>query len=308
MSLLLSHIAARLFNTPLMVDGGKAMAIAVALGGRVVGGNITFDGPLPVDHIAFENGRPSEHAGRLGYNQRLESRGLGDDILQMVGPVAVISIEGSLVHKGGWIGSMSGETSYQGIQAQVGRAINSPSVRGVVFEVDSFGGEVAGAFDTADMIAELSSAKPTVAILTDFALSAGYLMASAARQIVLPESGCAGGIGTIAMHADVSRALENSGVHITMISSGEFKEDGQQFKPLGADVLARFKTNLNAGRDLFADAVGRFRGRRLSKKAALETEAQVFRGEEAVEAGLVDGVIRPSQAFDAFVARVQRAA
>jgi transposase len=64
-----------------------------------------------------------------------------------------------------------------------------------VFEVDSLGGELAGAFETADLIARLSAEKPTLAILTDHALSAGYLLASAARQIIMPEHGRAGSIG-----------------------------------------------------------------------------------------------------------------
>ena len=42
-----------------------------------------------------------------------------------------------------------GETSYEGLQAQVLRAMRNPTIKGVVFEVDSFGGELAGAFETA---------------------------------------------------------------------------------------------------------------------------------------------------------------
>jgi ClpP class serine protease len=101
--------------------------------------------------------------------------------------VALIPIEGTLVHKGAYVGAYSGTTSYEGLQAQVLRAMRNPAVKGVVFEVDSFGGELAGAFETADLIARLSAEKPTLAILTDHALSAGYLLASAARQIIIPE-------------------------------------------------------------------------------------------------------------------------
>jgi ClpP class serine protease len=305
MNVLLPHIAARVFNTPLMVDAGKAVAIVAGLGGRLVDGQLVIDGPPALDHVAFAEGRPSENMGVLGYDKRLEARGVTrDQILTRIGSVAVIAIEGSLVHKGGWIGSFSGETSYQGIQAQVAAAMADPSVAGVVFEIDSFGGEVSGAFDTAEMIGELSAAKPTIAILTDNALSAGYLLASAARQIVLPATGYAGSIGVITMHVDFSRAIENDGMRVTVITSGDRKADGSPFKPLSADVAARFQRDIDAARDLFAGTVARFRGRRLSKKAALETEADVFRGDAAVEAGLADGVVRPQLAFNEFLARV----
>jgi len=278
------------------------------MGGRLIDGQLVIDGPAAIDHVAFSGGRPSEKMGRLGdpMGTTIEARGYGDNILTRFGPVAVIAIEGTLVHKGAWLDSNSGETSYEGIQTQVLRAARDERVRGVVFEVDSFGGEAAGAFDTADMIAELSAVKPTVAILTDFAHSGGYLLAAAARQIVLPENGYAGSIGVVAMHVDFSRAIENDGVRVTVLTSGARKDDGSPFKPLGADVAARWQADLDEGREQFATAVARYRGRRLSKSAALATEAGVFRGEDAVEAGLADGVVRPSMAFAEFVQRVNR--
>jgi len=306
MNVLLPHIAARVFNTPLMVDAGKAVAIVAGLGGRLVDGELVIEGPPALDHVAFAGGKPSDRMGRLGFSERLEARGRTDELLTMVGSTALISIEGSLVHKGAWVGSFSGETSYQGIQAQVTRARVDDRVRAVVFEVDSFGGEVSGAFDTAEAIAELSADKPTVAILTDHALSAGYLLASAARQIVLPETGYAGSIGVIAMHVDFSRAIENDGMRVTVVTAGARKDEGSPFKPLAADVIARWRDDLEASRELFASTVARYRGRRLSKKAALETEAGVFRGQAAVDAGLADGVVRPTTAFAEFIQRVSR--
>jgi ClpP class serine protease len=177
-------------------------------------------------------------------------------------------------------------------------------VKGVVFEVDSYGGEVAGVFETARMIRELSAAKPTIAILTDFAYSAGYLLAAAARQIVLPETGGAGSIGVMTMHADFSKQLAAEGVKVTLIYSGSHKVDANPLNPLPEDVRARLQAGVDRGRDLFADAVGAFRGKRLTKAMALATEAQSYRGEEAVAAGLADAVIDPTRAFDAFVKRV----
>ncbi|MGA8990672.1 MAG: hypothetical protein WB500_09890 [Rhodoplanes sp.] len=93
------------------------------------------------------------------------------------------------MHKGAYVGAYSGRTSYEGLQAQVLRAMRNPAIKGVVFEVDSFAGDLAGAFETADLIARLSTEKPTLAILTDHALSAGYLLASAARQIIIQNTG-----------------------------------------------------------------------------------------------------------------------
>jgi ClpP class serine protease len=80
--------------------------------------------------------------------------------------------------------------------------------KGVVFAVDSFGGELAGAFKKTDLIARLSVDKSTLAILADHTLSAAYLLASAAWQIIIPEHGRAGSIGVGTLHTDFSAALE----------------------------------------------------------------------------------------------------
>jgi ClpP class serine protease len=151
------------------------------------------------------------------------------------------------------------------------------------------------------MIADLSAEKPTIAILTDYALSAGYLLASAARQIVMPETGWAGSIGVITLHADMSAALEKDGLRVTVLSSGAHKADGNPFAPLPAPVADKIRADLAATRDLFAETVARHRGPRLTKAAALATEAQVYTGPNAVAAGLADAVMRPSEAFAAFV-------
>lgn len=305
--LMLPQIAARIFDVPLMIAEPKAAAILAGIGGQMVPGGFVLDGVRPVDHVAFAGGRPS--MGRLGdpLGRRADQDGYGERVLDKIGNVAVIPIEGTLVHKGKWYGSYSGDTSYEGVQSLVSRARRDQSVKGVVFEVDSYGGEAAGAFDTADMIAALSAEKPTLSILTDFAYSAGYLMASAARRIVMPETGGVGSIGVIVLHADFSRKLENEGIKVTLIASGAHKTDGQPVIPLPDNVRAEIKAQVDRGRDLFAAKVAAYRGPRLTKEAALATEAAAYRGEDAVAAGLADGVMRPTEAFDAFVAAINRA-
>lgn len=299
------RISARLLNTMLLVHPGKAAAILAGLGGRVTGTAIDLDGPEAVAHVAFEAGRPSfgTVGDRLGryYDRR------GESPYDIVNGVAVIPIEGSLVHKGAFVESSSGETSYQGIQTQVVRAAKDPAVRAVAFEIDSFGGEVSGAFETSDMIAELSRVKPTIAILSDHAYSAGYLMAAAARQIVVPEQGGAGSIGVITMHTDMSAALERSGLKVTILAAGDHKADGNPFQPLADEVANTIRVELEAARATFAGRVAQYRGSRLTFENAMATEARCFTGAEAVKAGLADATGHPSDVFAAFISAVNRA-
>lgn len=304
MTFLMPNIAARLFNEPLAVDASKLSAFMAGLGGRIVGGGLVLPGVAPVDHKAFAGGRPSERAGTVGEPFAaavINAEQRGAKILQRHKSVGIIPIEGTLVQKGKWLGQSSGETSYEGIRAQVSVARADPSVKAVILEVDSYGGEVAGAFETAEALRQLSVEKPTLAILTDFAFSAGYLLAAQARRIVMPPGGGAGSIGVVAMHLDMSRKLEQEGVAVTLIHAGAHKVDGSPVQPLDPAVRAEIQAGVDAAYGRFLDAVAAGRGPRLTRKAAKETEAKTYRGAEARRAGLVDGIAEVDAAFQRFV-------
>lgn len=307
MTMLMPLIASRMFNTPLLIDAGKAVAILTGLGGRVVEGGVEFGDAIPVDHIAFSNGRVTESLGTLGdrLGRLYQQAGEGNRIFDRIGPVAIVPVEGTLVHKGAFLGQSSGEMSMQGIQTKIQAIRRDPSVRATVFEYDTFGGEAAGAFDTAQMMFELSQQMPTLAILNDFAYSAGYLMAAAQRQIVIPHMGGTGSIGAMTMHVDHSAKLEKSGSKVTIVGSGKYKGAGHSFGPLPEDIRSKMQARVDKMRDHFAGTVADFRGPRLTKAAALATEADAYTGEDAVRAGLVDAVMRPSEAFAEFVSRIR---
>lgn len=303
MTVLRTQLYQEIFDTPLMMHPGKAKAAMLALGGRIVDGGVEFgdDGIAAVDH--WTDTRAGVLSNRLGRSYDREGL-VPFDIIESVG---VIPIEGTLVHKGGYIGQSSGESSYQGLQAQIAHATKSDRVRAVAFEVDSYGGQVDGAFQTADMIRRLSAVKPTIAILTDNALSAGYLLASQARQIVMPSHGKCGSVGVITMHADLSGQLEQSGVKVTILSAGERKPDGNPYEPLDEAFVEKKRAELNGTRQSFAEAVGLGRKSKMSVASILKTEGSYFEGNEAVDLGLADAVGNPNDAFAEFVAAVNRA-
>lgn len=306
MSFRFAHIAQRLFDTPLMYDARKAEAFLQGLGSRITGDTIVITNPEgAVDHIAGANGRPL--AGKIG--GRIERAYSRANVLpfDMVDNVAIMPVEGSLVHKGAWLGNSSGETSYQGLQAQIAIARKSNQVRGVVFEYDSYGGEVNGGFETARDIALLSKEKPTISILTDWAYSAGYLLASQSRQIVMPRYGGTGSIGVIMIHADYSQQLEDQGIKLTIIRSGKKKADGNPFEPLNSDVAEKWQAQADIIRQEFASVVAQGRKNRITKAKALATEAGVYDAGEAVAMGLADAIGDPAEAFDAFIREVNRA-
>jgi len=218
----------------------------------------------------------------------------------MVDGIAVIEISGVLIHRGSWIGQSSGQTSYEGIAAQIEAAAKDPAVRGLALEIDSFGGEVAGVFDLADRIRAIRASKPIWAFVAEHAFSAGYALASQADRILLPRTGAVGSIGVVVMHADLSGQLDQDGVRVSLIHSGQHKVDGNPYAPLPEAVRADIQREIDVLRFLFADTVAAGRGGRLSQEAALATEAAVYRGMDAVAAGLADEVTDLTRGFASF--------
>jgi ClpP class serine protease len=294
-----ARIAARAFNTPLLVEPSKAMAFLSGLGPRILGRRVELaDLDIGVDapDTAALPARASILAG--GLPERLGQH--GDAPYPVVDGIAVIEISGVLIHRGGWIGQSSGQTSYEGIAAQIDAAGNDPAVHGVALEIDSFGGEVAGVFDLADRIRAIRGSKPVWAFVAEHAFSAGYALASQADRILLPRTGAVGSIGVVVMHADMSGQLDQDGMRVTLIHSGAHKVDGNPYAPLPDGVRADIQGEIDVLRFLFAETVAAGRAGRLSQEAALATEAAIYRGADAVAAGLADKVIDLAGGLTAF--------
>ena len=292
-----ARIAARAFNTPLLVEPSKAMAFLSGLGPRILGRRVETPGPDDgSEGPAPLPARASILAGNL--TERLRKH--GDAPYPVVDGIAVIEISGVLIHRGGWIGQSSGQTSYEGIATQIEAAASDPAVRGIALEIDSFGGEVAGVFDLADRIRAIRGSKPVWAFVAEHAFSAGYALASQADRILLPRTGAVGSIGVVVMHADLSGQLDQDGVRVTLVHSGQHKVDGNPYEPLPENVHDNIQREIDVLRFLFAETVAAGRAGRLSQDAALATEAATFRGTDAIATGLADEVIDLTRGFARF--------
>jgi signal peptide peptidase SppA len=296
-----AQIAQRAFNTPLMVEPAKALAFLSGLGPRITGREITFLG-LEVDAADQAAATLPARASLFGNDLAQHHQQGGTRPFALVEGIAVIEIAGTLVHRGAWIGQSSGVTSYEGIAAQIEAALADPAVRGIALDIDSFGGEVAGAFDLADRIRAARQVKPVHAFVAEHALSAGYALASQADRIILPRTGAVGSIGVVALHTDMSGALDQKGIAVTLIHAGSHKIDANPYQPLPEAIHDQMQRELEVVRFLFAETVAAGRGDRLTQAAALATEAAVFRGTEAIAAGLADDLADPVTAFRSFAA------
>jgi signal peptide peptidase SppA len=202
--------------------------------------------------------------------------------------IAVVPVLGPMVKRGSFLDALFGFGNYEDVQARFDSALNDPSVDAILLEIDSPGGEAAGAFDLADRIFAARGSKPVWAMANDSAFSAAYAIGSAADKLFLTRTGGVGSIGVLAAHVDQSGYDEKQGVKVTTLFAGSRKNDFNAHEPLSEDAAGFLQVEVNRLYGLFVDTVSR--NRSLSSDAIRATEAGLFFGEDAVKAGLADGV------------------
>jgi signal peptide peptidase SppA len=216
---------------------------------------------------------------------------------RMQGSIAVIPINGKLYNKIDWAGYSY--TGYNWVASMLDFAARDHDVKGVMLDIDSGGGEVDGAFETAERIRSFQ--KP-IQVSATHAYSAAYLLGSAANKISVTQTGGVGSIGVVTMHVDYSKAMEKDGIAVTLIHKGKHKVDGNPYEPLPKDVRARTEARLEETYSLFVDAVSK--GRSMEAQAVRDTEALTYGAKEAKDLGLVDSVASLDQALAAFEAEL----
>lgn len=204
--------------------------------------------------------------------------GLGDDGYSTINGVATIPVRDVL-----------GTDSYRRIQNALRRAGDDAQIKGIVLDIDSPGGAAAGAVETADVAREVSTAKPVVAYVNSLAGSAAYVVAAGAPEIVATPSGTLGSIGVAWLHLDCSAALASQGVKPTLLFAGAYKTDGNFLKPLDPEARARIGEQIAGIYSLIVESVGKHRPK-LGIAGARKTDAAVYFGAKAVEAGLADRI------------------
>jgi signal peptide peptidase SppA len=211
--------------------------------------------------------------------------------------IAIIPITGTLINRFSY--SYGSLTGYNFIRSQLKLALGDEDVTGIIFDVNSYGGEAAGCFELAREIFEAREVKPSLAVVDSNAYSAGYALGSAASRMVVTPSAGVGSIGVIAMHMDISKMLENAGVKIELIYEGDHKADGNPFNPLPAAVKALIKEGIHQSYETFVALVATQRS--LDVQVIRDTQSRCFRAEEALSLGLIDAIATPSEAVHAFL-------
>lgn len=215
---------------------------------------------------------------------------------ETIGRTSVVSIEGPLEQRAGWW------DGYDAIAARFGEALKDEATSSVVLRINSPGGDAAGCFETVRMMraAAKRSGKRIVTCVDEQAYSAAFALACVGDEIYAPPGGGVGSVGVIATCESFAAMNERIGIDVAVVHAGARKADCHPDLPIDPDAVAEVQKQVDALAALFVELVGG--ARRMSVAAVEALEASCLMGDEALDAGLLDGVM----ALDEVIAMIAR--
>lgn len=281
-----AKIGQRLFNAPLMLRPEKIEVLVAALADRmgimklhdINGTSLGVVELKQMADAALDEPRREES----GYYQ--------------VDDIAIIKVDGTLVHKLGGVDPWSGMVGFDQIKLMVARARAAKDVNAILVDQDSGGGEVSGCFDTAKYIYEGSArfgGKPIYAFANEMSCSASYALSAACDRIATPETGIVGSIGVWLALTDLTKALDDNGIKVTIIRAGERKARGGPYEVADDATIEKFQALADETRSIFANHIAKFRN--VPIKGVLQQEGDWYTSGDALDRNLVDGIASEDQ-------------
>lgn len=212
--------------------------------------------------------------------------------------IEVIEIRGTMTKQGS---SLSSAGSTVRLREEIRRAKSDPTVKGVLFVIDSPGGTVAGTAELADEMRALSDVKPTVTLAEDLMASAGMYVGVQSRKVFAnTPNAVIGSMGVFIGLYDMSGMAAKEGIKPVVIKTGELKGAGFPGSEITDAQKQMWQGLADESFNQFSGAVQRARKLTAAQLKEL-SRAGVFPAKQAITLGLIDGI----RSFDQAVAELR---
>ena len=205
-----------------------------------------------------------------------------------VGPaVAIVRVEGVILSGDPPVDPFSTPAgAYSGgVVDHLKQAEEDPDVKAVVLRVDSPGGSVVGSDEIYQQL--LVMTKPVVVSMGELAASGGYYVSAPADEIFANPGTLTGSIGVISQFVQIADLLDEYGVEVTTIKSGEFKDFGSLYRSMSEKERAAWQAIIDETYAEFVRIVAD--GRKLPVDEVRElADGRIYSGRQALELELVD--------------------
>lgn len=194
--------------------------------------------------------------------------------------IAIVPITGPIFRRANLFTEISGATSVEVLATDLATAAADPTIKAIVLDIDSPGGQATGISELAGQIRAIDrTAKPVHAYVDGMAASASYWLASAAGRIVTNATGLLGSIGVVGTY----RAEKDAPIKI--ISSISPLKQATPDTEAGRAEMQRVIDELGA---IFVEAVASNRDTTPERVIRDFGKGGVLVGAEAVKAGMAD--------------------
>jgi protease-4 len=209
--------------------------------------------------------------------------------------VAVIRLSGAIQAESSGLFPGGNVISPQLVRSQLGRAKNDMTVKAIVLQVESPGGNVAACQEILNEIEQVK--KPIVVSFGTIAASGGYYISAKANKIVALPGTLTGSIGVISELPNLKGLFEKIGIDMEVFKGGKYKDMYAGIRELTPEEKAIMQEMTDQLYDQFVKVVAEGRGLNETKVRELAT-GQLYTGEEAKELGLVDELGGLDKAID----------
>jgi protease-4 len=167
----------------------------------------------------------------------------------------------------------------------IDKAENDPSIKAVLFVIDSPGGSVVASREISYAVNEMS--KPTVCWMGDIAASGAYWIASSCDYVMADPLTITGSVGVTASYLEFSKLFEKYGVTYEQITSGESKDMGSPFRNMTSEERKKLEYIVN---ETFIYFLNDVKERRNLTQLQIDQikNGDIFLGKDAVSLGLID--------------------
>ncbi|MDM8527157.1 S49 family peptidase [Anaerolineales bacterium HSG24] len=167
---------------------------------------------------------------------------------------------------------------------QIEAVRDNTSIRAVVVQIDSPGGEVVSGQNMYMELQNLRREMPVVGSIDNMAASGGYYIAMAVDPIFAKPSSNVGNVGVW------SFAPPDLGVNDVVLASGPFK--------MTASSRDEFLRDIDGIKEEFMEIVYSQRGERMKISKSELSQGLLYKGREAIELGLIDQIGTQTEAIE----------
>jgi len=177
----------------------------------------------------------------------------------------------------------------QDILKEIEEAQRTPSIKGVLLNVNSPGGSVPPSIEIAYAIKELNKHKPVVAYASGIMASGSYYASIYAHTIIANPGSIVGSIGVIMESANIETLMQTIGVKTQIVKQGTFKEAGTPTREWTQQEREELERLTRDTYTLFVSNVATARGLKVADANAY-ADAHIFSALRAKKAGLIDSI------------------